>query len=102
MKLELKNLRKRAGFKTQEAAAAAIGVPKRRYESWERGEAMLSLEQACNVCDVFGCTLCELIGRSDNRYPDRRQANLNDYYESMDDESKAAITETARIMSGKE
>ena len=33
---------------------------------------------------------------------DERQANLNDYYESMDDEGKAAITETARIMSGKE
>lgn len=99
MELELKKLRKRANFKTQEAAALAIGVPKRRYESWERGEAMLSLEQACKICDVFECSLAELVGRSDSQYPDKRQADLNGYYESMNEERRTAITETARLMS---
>lgn len=62
MDLQLKKYRKLAGFKKQKDAAQALGIPERRYASWERGEAMLNLEQAYACAVLFGCTLDELAG----------------------------------------
>ena len=61
MILQLQKLRKKAGYKTQGAFAEALGVPERRYQSWEREEAMMSLEQAYNVTELLGCTLERLL-----------------------------------------
>ena len=100
MELQLQKLRKAAKLSQQEMADA-LGVKKRTYGSWERGEAPMSFPQAIECARVLGCTTDALAGIGQQSYADETQANLNDYYESMSDESKAALTETARIMSGR-
>lgn len=98
--LQLKRFRKLAGFKKQSDMADALGIPHRRYESWERGEAMMSLEQAYKVTEVLGCTLDELCGRKVERhYIDPKQAALNGYYESMNETGRTTLVESARLMS---
>lgn len=100
MILQLKKLRKLAGFKTQSDMAKALGVPARRYASWEREEAMMSLEQAYGITELLGCTLDELVGRKPIRsFSDPDQAALNGYYESMNGHGRAMLVETARLMS---
>lgn len=61
MDIQLKKYRKRAGL-TQKELASMIGEKVRTYASWERGEAMLSLEQAYNCAEALGCSLNELAG----------------------------------------
>lgn len=61
-RLQLRELRKQAGFKTQKEIAAAMGIKERRYASWEREEVSLTLEDACALCDVLGCTPNDLCG----------------------------------------
>lgn len=61
-KLRLKELRKAAGFQTQKAIADAIGIKERKYASWEREEVALSLEDACVLSVVIGCTPNDLCG----------------------------------------
>lgn len=99
LELQLKRLRKLAGFKTQADMAKALGVPNRRYESWEREEAMMSLEQAYNVTEVLGCTLEELVGRAPVRsFADPGQAALNACYENMNEEGKGTLVSVARSL----
>ena len=66
--LRLKEMRKRAGFKTQKAAADALGIKERKYASWERGEVQLTLEDAFNIGSVFKCTPNDLCGWDKRRY----------------------------------
>ena len=61
--LQLKSLRKRAGFNTQADLAQTLGVNPRTYASWERGEVKLTLGDAQRIADVLGCSLDELAGR---------------------------------------
>lgn len=61
-KLQLKELRKRAGFKTQKEIADRLGIKERRYATWEREEVALTLEDAYNLAIVLGCTPNDLCG----------------------------------------
>ncbi len=99
MNLQLKRLRKLAGYKTQGAFANKIGVPERRYQSWERQEATMNLEQACLVCDALDCTLDELVGRKVTReYTDAGQEIINICYESMNERGKETLVSVAQSM----
>ena len=102
--LQLKEMRKRAGYKTQKAAADALGIKERKYASWERGEVQLTLEDAFNIGLVFGCTPNDLCGWSggngDASFSDSGQAALTAYYESMNDQGRETLVQTARLMSG--
>ena len=101
MKLQLQRLRKLAGYKTQKAVADALGVPERRYASWEREEAMMSLEQAAECAVLFNCTIDAIAGLEQPvTYSDPEQSALNGYYQSMNDEGRAALVSTAKLMSG--
>ena len=65
-KLLLKELRKKAGFKTQEDIADYLGMKLRKYQTWERGEVALTLEDAYMLCVALKCTpndLCERVKR---------------------------------------
>ena len=42
MDLQLKRLRKLAGYKTQKDFAERLGIPERTYGSWEREEVAIS------------------------------------------------------------
>ena len=61
--LQLKNLRKQAGYGTQADLARVLGANPRTYASWEREEVGLSLYEAGRIADVLGCSLDELAGR---------------------------------------
>lgn len=61
-KLQLKELRRRAGFKTQKEIADRLGIKERRYATWEREEVALTLEDAYNLAIVLGCTPNDLCG----------------------------------------
>ena len=65
MEIQLKRLRKEAGYKSRDAFAAALGgsCNARQIKSWETGERMMSLEQACVLADFLRCSLDELAGR---------------------------------------
>ncbi len=95
--LQLKKLRKKAGYKSQSEMAEALKIPERRYASWERQEVGLNLEQACMVADVLDCTLDELAGReAPIGWTDVFQAELNRCYEACTDDRKASILQMAR------
>jgi DNA-binding XRE family transcriptional regulator len=61
-RLNLKECRVKAGFKTQSEAADALGMKKRRYASLERGEVQVTLEDTYMICGVFSCTPNDLCG----------------------------------------
>ena len=99
MELQLKRLRKQAGF-TQDEMAAILGVKKRTYGSWERQEAMMNLEQAYDCAVALGCTLNDLVGMESSRsYVDPRQATINGHFETFNDSGKTELATMAERMS---
>ena len=102
-KLMLRDIRK-AKRMTQIELAKAIGSTDRIICSWERGETDISLEDAFKVCLVLECTPNDLCGWSggngDASFSDSSQAALNAYYESMNDQGRETLVQTARLMSG--
>ena len=102
MNLQLKLLRVRAGL-SQDEMAERLGIKTSRYGTWERGERMMSLEQACQVAEVLGCTLEELVGRSSaitQRAPatDPSLSELNDCWEAASDSGRGTMLDVARAM----
>ena len=61
-RLCLKELRKKAGFKTQKEIADRLGMKERRYATLERKEVALTLEDAVAISLVLGCTPNDLCG----------------------------------------
>lgn len=98
MDIQLKNLRKRAGYKQNEFAEI-VGVPERRYASWERGEAMLNLEQAYNCAVALNCTIDEIAGRepASPALSQDEHALLSDY-RHLTPREKGAVRATASAM----
>lgn len=98
----LQYLRKRAGLKQGEMADR-LGINNRTYGSWERGEAMINLAQACACADVLGCTVDELAGRtwpprttSAEAPDDPLKRSICDSYDSMNGEGRASLANVAQ------
>lgn len=106
LRIRLKEMRKRAGVKSQADMARMLGVPERRYASWERGEAMPSLEQAYNCAIVLNCTIDEIAGLDHGDAPEDHSAeNENPYarelvecFDGSSPEGKRTIINVARSM----
>lgn len=94
MEIQLKRLRKEAGYKNRRDFATALGgnFTERRITSWENGERMMSLEQACVIADFLGCSLDELAGRSfeatEAPAPDPAHRGLVESYNSLSEEGR--------------
>lgn len=93
MEIQLKRLRKEAGYKNRRDFATALGgnFTERRITSWENGERMMSLEQACVIADFLECSLDELAGRSFRRLeadPDPAHRGLVESYDSLSEEGR--------------
>ena len=98
MNLQLKRLRNLKGL-SQEDIAERLGIKKSRYGTWERGERMMSLEQAYKVTEILGCTLDELVGREPARsFPDLGQAALNAGYDTTHDAGTGTLVSVARSL----
>lgn len=99
MEIQLQRIRKSRKL-DQQQMADLLGVKKRTYGSWERGEAMLSLEQAYNCALVLGCTIDEIAGYEHAgpaaRFADPYQAELHECYEASTPEGRSVILGTAR------
>lgn len=93
MDLQLKRLRKEAGYKSRSAFAEKLGTNERNIKAWELGETRLSLAQACDIADLLHCTLDELAGRDFQpvAYSDPRQQALNHSYSLLDEKSKGDL-----------
>lgn len=82
----------------QQEMADILGVKKRTYGSWERGEAMINLEYAFKCAVILGCSIDEIAGRSTgptSNSGDADQQLLNECYESMSDEGKKTLLKVA-------
>lgn len=94
MEIQLKRLRKEAGYKNRRDFATALGgnFTERRITSWENGERMMSLEQACVIADFLGCSLDELAGRRfeapEAPAPDPGHRDLVESYDSLSEEGR--------------
>lgn len=96
MNFKLKELRKKAGYKNRQSFVDALGdgYSVRKIVSWENGERMPSLEQACYLADFLNCTLDELAGRDvppPKVFTDKRQERMNHCYSMLNDESKEQL-----------
>lgn len=96
MNFKLKELRKKAGYKNRQSFVDALGdgYSVRKIVSWENGERMPSLEQACYLADFLNCTLDELAGRDvppPKVFTDKRQERMNHCYSLLNDESKEQL-----------
>ena len=99
MDLQLKRIRNLRGL-SQDEMAKALGKTS-RYGTWERGERAMSFSQAIACSEILGCSLDELAGRQVGvSFTDDGQAALNAYYESMNDQGRETLVQTARLMSG--
>ena len=61
MKLRLKNIREAKGF-TQREVAKALDVKLSTYRTWEHGSVKLTLENACIISKLLGCTPNDICG----------------------------------------
>lgn len=98
----LQAMRKGAGFKSAKSFAEHIGINPNTYTQYEQGLVGFSYERAWEFADALGCTLDAVGGRKPPpiSYDDPAQEALNCYYESMSSPGRAALVESARLMSG--
>lgn len=101
MKTQLQAMRKRAGFKSAKEFAESVGMNVNTYTGHEQGKPF-DLEKAWEYADIFDCTLDDLLGRKRPRkdFSNPEQEALNKYYESMNENGRTALVESARLMSG--
>ena len=52
---------------TQEELSAVLCISPAAVSKWERNLAVPSIEMLWALADFFGCTIDELVGRSENR-----------------------------------
>ncbi|MDR1263868.1 MAG: helix-turn-helix transcriptional regulator [Oscillospiraceae bacterium] len=64
----LKKFRKEIGY-TQEQVAEYLSVAKQTYQRYEANEREPNVDTLVRLCDLFDCTLDQLVGRDDS--PDR-------------------------------
>jgi transcriptional regulator with XRE-family HTH domain len=104
-KLQLKELRKKAGFKTQGEIAAHLGIKERKYASWEREEVALTLEDAFMLSIALGCTPNDLCGWPEGKnegrtFNDAFEKELLECYRSCTPRRQDRILDTARDAAG--
>lgn len=98
-RLCLKELRKKAGFRTQRDIAERLGIKERKYASWEREEVAIGLEDAYILAVTLDCTPNDLCGWTERGHavdmpPDEQE--LVDCYRSVDGERKDRLLKNAR------
>lgn len=87
MKPNLREMRRRAGYKTAEEYAEHSGINVNTLRGYESGKNQLTIEKAWAIADDLGCTLDELAGREwpvERTWSDDGQRVLNDSYERLD------------------
>lgn len=113
MKIKLREYREAKGL-TQKQLAKTVGKAYGTIQSWERGDSYPNAAAVCDLCDLFGTDPNTFLDwyadhpqdapqarpSPAGAYRDPAQDCLNGYYESMNTEGRAALVESARLMSG--
>lgn len=99
MELQLQRIRKSLRI-TQQEMADRVGEKKRTYGAWERGESMLSLEQAYNCAVALGCSIDEIAGYvppgRDDGEPQMRA--IRGAYATMNKHGRESLATAARAL----
>lgn len=102
MNLQLKQIRQSKGF-SQESMAEKLSdlmeqeIKVSRYGTWERGDRMMSLEQAYYCAVALNVTLNDLVGMESGSLSGERR-DLVDSYDRMDDDNKRLIMDNAHAL----
>lgn len=100
-KLLLKPIRKASGM-TQKEVAEKANVSLGTYRTWEQGTSGMSLEMACVVADVLGCTpndLCDWYATHPRERPQPRDpahAELARCYDLCTPERRRSMMQQAQ------
>lgn len=106
MRLTLKRVREEKGF-TQGQIADALGMKISTYRTWEQGTVKLTLENACKISLVLGCTPNDLCGWYDShpREPEScgltsEESEIVGCYRESTPQWRQNISMTARAAAG--
>lgn len=106
MRLTLKRVREEKGF-TQGQIADALGMKISTYRTWEQGTVKLTLENACKISLVLGCTPNDLCGWYDGhpREPEScgltsEESEIVGCYRESTPQWRQNISMTARAAAG--
>ena len=96
MNLQLKQLRHEKGLSQEQMAAKLSDLMEQeikvsRYGTWERGDRMMSLEQAYYCAVALGCTLNDLVGMKSDGIATRDEKQLVDSYRKMDAQDREKL-----------
>lgn len=102
-KLALKSVRKATGM-TQKEVAEKANVSLGTYRTWEQGTSGMSLENACIISDVLGCTpndLCDWYATHPRERPqptrlDPEHAELARCYDECTPERRRSMMQQAQ------
>lgn len=98
MKLNLSSVRIRAGL-SQQDMADALGIKKRTYGSWERGEVTFNAAQLVECARILDCSTDEILGREiPVNFSDPREAELHRVWRGLDVERQDRLLANAHDM----
>jgi len=81
--------------------AEAIGVKKQSVSGWLRGKSSMDFDNMIAVCDYYGISLDEFVGRGDLvEVVDENERELIGLYREMTATQKDAMLAVARAMVG--
>ena len=86
----LQTLRKAHGYKSANAFADDLDMPRSTYTHYEQNELVVPLGTAANIADAFGCSIDALIGRN-IEYGPQKESPVQDEYDLLDEEDKRFI-----------
>lgn len=88
----LRNLRKRAGFRSAQAFAEELGLKPTSYAEYEQGRSRLSYENAWKIADALHISLDELGGRTwpPGMAADAGESQLLEAYRDLNEEGRDA------------
>ena len=90
--MNLREIRKARGL-TGEEVAKRMNISRGTYSLWENEKVPFTIVQACDLCDIFDCTLDQLAGRE--RRSDGTWAEIEDIYLSLNGVGREKLAEYA-------
>ena len=101
MQLKLKELRKKAGYKSQTSLADKLGVNSWTYRTWERGDVVMNIEQLWQCCVALNVSPNEMLDwesppaslpKDETRLIERYRACTDTRKECLQQQAKDAAT----------
>lgn len=95
MQTRLKEVRKRANIK-QDEAASAFGVSIGTYRNWEQGRVVMNGEQLIAAAQMFDTTVDYILMTDVEIQEEEPKEELDSLYDSMNEDGQSALLVVAR------